>query len=183
MARFIEVIDHDPGWAVCFEQERDLLKPVFGKALVEVHHIGSTAVPGLQAKPIIDILAEVASGTDVIAFYPQMEALGYNCRGECLDAEIPGTPGRYYFSKNKEGIRYAHVHVCHEGHAQICELIALRDFLRAHPEEAARYGALKLQLAGRYPYANLDYMRRKDGLVRELVASAVEWWQSEGRGR
>src|ERR1700676_2006141 len=100
MTRVIEVVDYDPNWIPAFEKEAAMLTPVFGQRLLEVHHIGSTAVPGLQAKPIIDILVVLDDTGDINSFNPAMEALGYRARAECLDAPIPGTPGRFYFSKD-----------------------------------------------------------------------------------
>jgi GrpB-like predicted nucleotidyltransferase (UPF0157 family) len=102
-------------------------------------------------------------------------AFGYRVRGECLDAEVPGTPGRFYFSKDSGGVRTCHVHACAEGHPQIADLLAVRDFLRAHSECAAQYGALKRDLAACYRYDNVSYMRGKDAFVKALIEVARGW--------
>ena len=120
-----------------------MLAPAFARRLVEVHHIGSTAGPGLQAKPIIDILVVLDDTDDINLFNPAMEALGYCARGECLDAPIPGTPGRFYFSKDTNGVRSHQVHVCAKGHREILDKLAFRDYLRANECKAAAYGNLK----------------------------------------
>ena len=109
-----------------------------------------------------------------------MEELGYDCRGECLEAEVPGTPGRHYFCQNRNGVRYSHVHVCKIGHEEIRAILAFRDYLRAHPQEAQRYDDLKRHLAQQFAYNNIEYMRGKDALVKELISLALKWWRGTG---
>jgi GrpB-like predicted nucleotidyltransferase (UPF0157 family) len=175
MSRRIEVVEYDSNWPARLEAEAGILASVFKSGLVGIHHIGSTAVPGLAAKPTIDILCIVKVGTSVPACYGDMQQLGYECRGECLDAIIPGTPGRYYFSKAVHSQHIVHVHVCHEGHFQIAELIGLRDYLRTHSSEAQEYGACKARLAADFAQDNMGYMRGKDALVKALIEKAMEW--------
>jgi GrpB-like predicted nucleotidyltransferase (UPF0157 family) len=175
ISRTIEVLDSDEAWSLEYQAEADRLRAVFGAALVAIHHIGSTAVPGLRAKPTIDIVVEVTSDVSIEAFYPGMRALGYDCRGECLDAIVPGTPGRHYFSKKVAMKHTHHVHVCHAGHHQVPELLALRDYLRAHPGAIADYGKLKTELAERFSHNNVEYMRGKDRFIKELIALAEDW--------
>ena len=183
MSRFIEVVNYRTDWLARYENEAGMLREVFGESLARLHHIGSTSVPGMKAKPIIDILVEVERGVNVNRFNPRMGELGYDCRGECLDATIPGTPGRFYFSKNVRGMRSFHVHVCHVSHWQICELLALRDYLRSNREEAVKYGELKSRLAKKFPYDNVEYMRGKDQLVKALTAAALAWGKSSPTSR
>ena len=104
-----------------------------------------------------------------------MQNLGYRVRGECLDAEVPGTPGRFYFSKDVAGVRTRQVHVCAEDHPQVADLLALRDYLRSHPERAGQYGALKQDLAGRHRHDSAGYMRGKDAFVKVLIDEARAW--------
>ena len=92
-------------------------------------------------------------------FSSAMEGLGYRVRGECLDAEVPGTPGRFYFSKDQDGRRTHHTHACAVGHVEIADKLAFRDYLRTHPSRAAEYGALKYELARRFRHDNIAYMR------------------------
>jgi GrpB-like predicted nucleotidyltransferase (UPF0157 family) len=110
-----------------------------------------------------------------------MGSLGYRVRGECLDSEVPGTPGRFYFSKDTGGVRTHHVHACAEGHPQVADLLAVPDYLRSHPERAAQYGALKRDLAERHRHDNISYMRGKDAFVKALIDDAREWVSSLGR--
>ena len=175
MVRTIEVLPHDTVWESAFVQESRALEQVFAPALIAIHRIGSTSVRDLAAKPIIDILV-VLHETDTIArFSNAMEALGYQVRGECLDAEIPGTPGRFYFSKNRGETRTHHVHVCAVGHPEIADKLAFRDYLRAHPSRAAEYGALKERLALRHRQDSIGYMHGKDNFIRTVLQEAREW--------
>ena len=101
-----------------------------------------------------------------------MEAIGYRPRGECLDATIPGTPGRFYFSKDHNGIRTHQTHVCAEGHSEIADKLAFRDYLRTHPSEACAYGQIKQRLALAHSADNIGYMLGKDAFVKSLLAKA-----------
>ena len=181
MTRLIAVVDSDPTWGTAFEREAAALARVFGEMLLAVHHIGSTSVPALPAKPIIDLLVVLRETETIARFDAAMEALGYRIRGECLDAEIPGTPGRFYFSKDKQGVRTHQVHACAAGHPEIADKLAFRDYLRAHPAQAARYGALKRRLALEYSHDNIGYMRGKDQFIKSLLQDARHWRRtSEG---
>lgn len=93
MPQHVRVVPPDPAWAEGYRRERALLMPVFGPLLVELHHIGSTAVEGLWAKPILDLMPVVTSLEAVDRLDPELEALGYQCMGEF------GIPGRRYFRK------------------------------------------------------------------------------------
>jgi len=177
MARIIEVVDYDPAWVGAFKKEAAVLNAIFGQRIVEVHHIGSTAVPGLDAKPIIDILVILDTTDDINSFDRAMEDAGYRVRGECLDATIPGTPGRFYFTKETNGVRSHHVHVYAEGHWEIVDKLAFRDYLRAHPGKAAAYGELKRRIAAEHRFDNIGYMRAKDGFVKSTLAEARRWYE------
>ena len=178
MSRTVQVSEYDPCWTRAFANEADALRGVFGHDLIAIHHIGSTSVPGLSAKPIIDILVVLRDTESIGRFSDRMEQLGYRVRGECLDAEIPGTPGRYYFSKDDKGIRTHQVHACAEGHSEIVDKIAFRNYLSAHQRVTAEYGTLKRELAQRFRQDNIGYMRGKDAFVRAALDRAREWTQS-----
>src|SRR5262249_43957841 len=163
------VVDYDPIWIAAFENEAANLNEIFGQRVIEVHHIGSTAVAGLDAKPIIDILVVVDHTNDINSFDREMENVGYRVRGECLDATIPGPPGRFYFTKETNGIRSHHVHVCAKGHWEIFDKLAFRDYLRSHSNEAAAYGELKRRIAAQFRFDNIGYMHAKDGFVKATL--------------
>jgi GrpB-like predicted nucleotidyltransferase (UPF0157 family) len=176
MQRIIAVCDYQDHWPQLYAEESALIKPVFGSDLLYIEHIGSTSIPNMRAKPVIDILVVVKPASDIPSFYNGMKRHGYDCRGECLDAPFPGTPGRYYFSKNKNGIRHSHVHVCHAGHREIKDYLAFREYLRAHPDMARDYGNLKAELASKYSHDNFQYMMGKNDFVKDLIRKSLIWY-------
>lgn len=169
--RNIYVVPHDPAWAQSYAEEVQLLRPVFGANLVEMHHIGSTAIPGIHAKPVIDILPVVKDIEAVDALNPQMEALGYHPKGEY------GIPGRRYFFKQGTKDHSHHVHVFQQGSPEIARHVNFCAYLRAHPEEAQAYSQLKIDLAQQFPHDIDGYCDGKDTLVRELDEKAARWAQ------
>jgi GrpB-like predicted nucleotidyltransferase (UPF0157 family) len=176
MGRKIEVINYDPSWIADFETESAMLARIFGQRLVEIQHIGSTSVPNLLAKPIIDILIVLDHTDDIDSFNSFMETLGYRVRGECLDATIPGTPGRFYFTKETNGVRSHHVHIYAKGHSDILDKLAFRDYLRAHESVALAYADLKRSLAVDHRFDNIGYMRGKDAFVKSVLVDARRWY-------
>jgi GrpB-like predicted nucleotidyltransferase (UPF0157 family) len=177
MGRIIEVVDYDPNWIKAFEDEAAALSHIFSRRLLEIHHVGSTSVPNLPAKPIIDILVVLDDTSDIDLFNPSMEALGYRARGECLEAEIPGIPGRFYFSKDTNGVRSHHAHVCAKGHREIFDKLAFREYLRVHGDVAASYGNLKQRAAVDHRFDNIGYMNAKDNFVKSVLLDARRWYQ------
>ena len=172
MGRLIEIVDYDPNWIKAFEDEAAPVKHVFGQRMLEIHHVGSTSVPNLAAKPIIDTLVVLDDTSDIDRFSPAMQLLGYRVRGECLDAEIPGTPGRFYLTKETNGVRSHHTHVCAIGHQDILDKLAFRDYLRANREVAIAYAELKRRAAIDHRFDNISYMRAKDSFVKSTLADA-----------
>jgi len=179
MGRRIDVVDYNPQWITVFEMESAMLARIFDQRLVDLQHIGSTAVPGLAAKPIIDILIVLDHTEDIDSFNPSMEELGYRVRGECLDATIPGTPGRFYFTKETNGVRSHHVHICAKGHAEIQDKLAFRDYLRANKSVALAYANLKRRLAVDHHFDNIGYMRGKDDFVKSVLVDARRWYATQ----
>jgi len=159
-------------WPQEFEQEAAGLRTVFGDQLVDIEHIGSTAVPGLTAKPIIDMIPVVRDIQLVDELNPQMVALGYEPLGEF------GLPGRRYFRKGGDE-RTHHAHVYEMGNSEIQRHLAFRDYLRTHPADARRYGDLKTRLAAAHPDNWDAYMDGKDAFVKALEAEALKWYAQQ----
>jgi len=130
---------------------------------------------GIKAKPIIDILVVIKHIKTIETFNAPMQQLGYQPRGECLDNPIPGTPGRFYFSRDTDGVRTHQVHVCQEGHPDIEDKLAFRDYLRAHRKEAQAYSRLKERLAAEHPHDIVGYIQGKDAFVQDIIAQAQAW--------
>lgn len=169
MPRIIELTPYNPNWPAKYELEAQQLVTVFGDQLISIHHIGSTAIPGIKAKPIIDIMVVVQEIEKVEGFNPGMIRLGYTPRGEA------GIPGRRYFRKDRDGTRSHHVHVYAKEHAAIQTQLNFRDFLRAHPEDALAYSRLKESLAAEYRYDSVTYTESKTGFIMEINQRAAQW--------
>ena len=166
--RKIEVVAYNKDWPTHFEKEAARVRDAIEEGLMEVHHIGSTAVPGLSAKPIIDLLLEVSDLALLDRFDSKMELLGYSIKGEY------GIPGRRFYLKGLIH-RTHHIHAFESGSAGFLRHLALRDFLRTHPVEAMKYGELKQEIAGRFPLNNDGYCEAKHDFVQQLEKRALRW--------
>ncbi len=170
--RNIEVVAYDPSWPQQFEREWTALQSIFGDLLIAIHHIGSTAIQGMAAKPIIDMLPEVRDITQLDALNPQLEALGYEAMGEY------GLPGRRYFRKLEGQRHLVHLHAFQRDDPEITRHLAFRDYLRTHPEIAAEYATLKISLAQQFPHSSEDYQDSKHAWIQATEKDALEWHMS-----
>jgi len=165
--RKIEVVDYDPSWPAQFGAERAIIRRALGDVVVDIHHIGSTAMPGLAAKPIIDILLEVGDLAALDAHNPDMDAIGYKPMGEF------GIPGRRYFPKGGDNRSHQiHAFVC--GDPNVGRHIAFRDYLWCHQDVAQEYGELKRRVARACDNDIGRYCDGKDAYVKRVEALAVE---------
>ena len=158
----VELVEHDPRWADLFEEERAQLAGVFDGKAVGIEHIGSTSVPDLCAKPIVDVLIglrELELTDEQIA---AMERLGYAYLGE------HGLPGRLFFRKDP---RTHHVHVVEHGREHWERQLVFRDTLRRDPEERQRYDEFKRRLAAE-GHPREAYTELKTPFIREVEARA-----------
>ncbi len=169
------VVPHHPAWADGFCQESARIAAVFGPLLVAIHHAGSTAIPGIKAKPTIDILVEVQQITAVDAYNDSMIELGYEPRGEY---EIPG---RRFFTKTSGTARTHNVHTFQTGHPEIERMLNLRDYLRAHPDEAQAYSGLKEELSRQFPTDIERYTLGKSAFIEEIMRRAKRWRERDSR--
>jgi GrpB-like predicted nucleotidyltransferase (UPF0157 family) len=172
MARQIKVVPYHPNWSELFEAEADELTAILGQEVVAIHHIGSTAIPGISAKPIIDMLVEVHDIEKIDDFNEEMIQLGYQPKGEF------GIPGRRFFIKGGDATRTHHVHVFQTGNPEVERYLDFRDYMTAHPEEAQAYGRLKAQLAQKFPEDIDSYMEGKDRFIKEIDRKAQAWRKS-----
>lgn len=175
--RGVEVVAHDPRWPERFEEEAHRLREAFGADLVSIHHIGSTAVPGLPAKPILDLMPLVRDVRQADAAATALLHLGYEARGEY------GIAGRRYFVRQDlRGRRTHHLHAFQADHPAAADHLSFRDYLRAHPEQARRYAELKMRSAERFPRDSRRYSEAKAALVQDLLARARRWRSGSGAG-
>lgn len=165
----VRIVDHDPGWAVRADEELHRIGDTLGSVVVRLEHIGSTAVPGLAAKPILDLQISVAAIEPRERYVGALERLGY------LFAPAAASPGRHFFGRPPERPRSHHVHVCEVGSDDEFRHLAVRDFLRAHGDVALTYAALKRAVVRRHPQDRLAYIAGKESYVIDLEARAVTW--------
>lgn len=171
MARQIVVVPFQDDWEQIYKKEAEKLSGILRQTLCAIHHIGSTSVPGLPAKPTIDILAEVASLQTVDERNDAFRRLGYLPYGEY------GIKGRRYFCKtDAEGNHLVHIHIFKEGSEDAVRHLAFRDYLATHQQDAAFYGRIKQQLAESFPYDRASYQKGKEAAVRKIEERALQWW-------
>lgn len=168
--RKVEVLPYDKQWVSMFEEESRKLYEIFGAEMIEVHHIGSTSVSGLQAKPIIDLMPVVRDIHRIDDYNIAMIAIGYEPKGENGIAE------RRYFQKGGDN-RTRHVHMYACGNSEIKRHLAFRDYLRVHPDVAQEYGSLKEKLSQKFPYDIESYIKGKELLASEIGRKAIAWYR------
>lgn len=164
----MEVWDYNPEWEREFLIEKNRLLHALEEVAIKIHHIGSTAIPGIKAKPIIDILIEVTSLDEMDGLTNGMKGLGYEAKGE------NGIKGRRYFQKGGEE-RSHHVHCYLEGNEEIKRHLLFRDYLRAFPEKALEYSELKEKLSAQFLYDPEKYVNGKLDFVRRTDKDAWLW--------
>ncbi len=161
----IEVVPYDPAWPARFDAEKQLLQVALSAWLAgEIEHIGSTAVEGLSAKPVLDIMAPVASLNASLAAIPAAVATGYLHHPYRADV-------MHWFCKPSPHVRTHHLHLVPLGSDLWRDRLAFRDALRASPALAAEYTALKLRLAARFRHDREAYTEHKEPFVRRVLLS------------
>ncbi len=162
----VTIRDYEPIWPAMYEAERRRIVEAIRPWLVDIQHAGSTSVPGLAAKPVVDIMASVRSLDDDRHFVPAMQAIGY----DYVPVYEDDIPDRRYFRRGEP--RLFHVHVTeHEGDFWKRHL-AFRDYLRGHPEAAAEYATLKRELAGQHGSDRLGYVNAKTEFIEGVLDRA-----------
>jgi len=167
--RAITVLAYDPQWAESFAREAHSLAALLGEGVIDIQHVGSTAVVGMYAKPIVDVLVVVGDLQPVDELEVEFTRRGYLVRGE------NGIPGRRYLVKGTHTERSHHIHIYAAGHPDRERMLAVRDYLRQNPAEAAAYSALKLELAAQFPADSAGYSAGKAAFVQSLLARALAW--------
>ena len=166
--RKIVVVPHENHWSEKFQMEAKRLKSAMPET-VKIYHIGSTSVPGLAAKPIIDMIMEVENIERVDGWNERFIELGYIVKGE------NGISRRRYYIHGTEEKRSYHLHVFEKGNPEIVRHLAFRDYMMAHCEEAEAYATLTKELAEKYTYDGELYTEGKNEFVRNVDEKAKEW--------
>ncbi len=172
----VVVVAYDSAWPVQFEEEKARIVAAIGTYLDAIEHIGSTAVPGLGSKPVLDIQASVRNYSLIAECVPLLEGLGYEYKGE------HGIPGRHFFRKPGTAVsgleRTHHLHIVSKdaalGRATWEKQVLFRDYLCAHPETAQEYYRLKSTLALQFAADRQSYTQGKTDFILNVVAQARE---------
>lgn len=169
MAQHIVVTEPNPLWSDMFKIEAMKIEEILGENCAAIHHIGSTSVAGLAAKPIIDIMPIVYKLEDVDKVASEFKKIGYEYMGEF------GIPGRRYLRKGGDE-RTHQIHIFAENNtADIERHLAVRDYLRTHKDICEKYAVLKKELAEKYPYDIDGYCDGKEEFVQQMEREALVW--------
>jgi GrpB-like predicted nucleotidyltransferase (UPF0157 family) len=157
---------YDPKWRQSFEREEKKIRKIFGREALEIQHIGSTAIPGILAKPIIDIALIVPSLKNVKRNIKKLKEIGYELKKNDTKKE------RLFFTKGPENNRTHYLHVGEAGSGYAEDMIFFRDYLRNNKTAATKYSELKKKLAKEYSERREIYTAKKEKLVKEMVKKA-----------
>ena len=171
----IVIAPYDPAWPARFAAEAERIRQAFGTHALRIEHVGSTAVPGLPAKPVIDIQVSVPSLELGDLFHSQLVALGYtHFPLGAFDLVYP------FYKRPTEWPSTHHVHLCAAGSEQERSHLAFRDYLRSSPALAAEYASLKQQLASAHDGLTMESQERyslsKSEFVRSVLVHAAANW-------
>lgn len=166
--RVIEVVPHSSQWIEEYRKEAKVICNIMDNEIVEIHHIGSTSIPNIYAKPVIDILIGVKDIENIDKYNKEMEKLGYIAKGE------NGIPGRRFFLKGLYN-RTHHVHIFQAGSLEIKRHLNFRDYMIAHPKEAQQYEELKKELAVKFKYDIEGYCDGKNAFIKDIDNKAKVW--------
>jgi len=167
--RRVELISYDSNWKDMYKEESEKIKDVLSDIIIDIHHIGSTAIPGIKSKPAIDILVEVKDIEAVDQYNNKIEELGYEVMGE------HGIPKRRFFRKGGNK-RTHHIHIFKVGNEEIERHINFKEYLIAHPDKAREYSKLKEKLANKYTYDVENYTNSKSDFIKKINRKAKLWW-------
>jgi GrpB-like predicted nucleotidyltransferase (UPF0157 family) len=163
--RPVYTADYDPHWPATFEQLRGLIAGALAGLALRIEHIGSTAVSGLAAKPIIDLDVVIGTVADLPAITTRLRTLGYQPEGDL------GIPGREAFT-TPPGAPSHHLYVCARDSRELARHLAFRDFLRSHPDVADVYAELKRSLASQFRDGKTDYAEAKAAFIEQALATS-----------
>ncbi len=165
--------EYDPTWPTQFADIRNLLEEVFAMHSIEIEHIGSTSIPGIKAKPLIDILVIVDKMTEFEDEKKMMEEYEYKWGENYIEPN-----SIIFYKEGIDGKKIENIHVCLRGSPKAIQFITTRDYLRVHPARAAAYSDLKVYLKEKYPDDYLAYRRDKQSFIDETERLTKEWMRN-----
>jgi len=163
----IRLTDFSEEWSLRYQSETNILREIFGDEILRFEHFGSTSVPGMKAKPVIDMMCIVKDIREIDRFNDKMASLGYDVAGEW------GISGRRLFRKGGEN-RSHHIHFYQFDHPEIQRHLIFRDYLRSHPMEIMKYSHFKERLAQQFDSTS-EYSPAKKQFVKEMEERALRW--------
>lgn len=161
----VRVVEYDARWPGLFTAEGQRIRKACGALAIQLEHVGGTSIPGMCAKPVLDIAAGRPLGTSVLDYVVPLARAGYEHRGE------RGVPGREFFRRGVP--RAYHLHLVEEGGPLWCDYLAFRDYLRSHPSAAQQFAGHKRALAVRFPNDREAYIEAKSTYVLEILQLAT----------
>lgn len=174
----VSIIPYDPNWPKMFAEERDHLLTSLPREMIgRIEHFGSTAIPGLAAKPIVDMLIEVRSLEETRSrIVPVLEAQRYDYFWRPTSGDDVPPFYAWFIKRDAAGIRTHHIHMVEKDFEQ-WERLLFRDYLIEHPEVAKEYEALKLRLAEDYPNDRVAYTNGKTDYVMRVTQIAKKYYK------
>ena len=161
--RNIVIIPYDEKWKLCFEQIAGELSAALGDLVLSIEHVGSTSVPDLAAKPIIDIDVVIEDESKLEAVISALAKIGYQHEGNC------GIPGREAFGyEGKSHLMEHHLYVCPKDSPELRRHLSFRDYLRTHPEAVKEYIRIKEEAARLFPHDIDGYINHKGTLIEKI---------------
>lgn len=164
----VELNEFSTEWAKEYEAEAKILKEVLGDKILEIHHVGSTSIKGLKAKPVIDILVAIKSLENITEIEEILKDYDYSNRGQ------QGVEDRYFFAKGKEDARTHYIHFVEPNNNTYYNLILFKKYLLEHEEYIQKYCELKQELAEKYPDERKKYTAGKSEFISNVIKLAHE---------
>lgn len=176
MAREMIVVPYNDMWAKVYETEKCILIGIFGDLIIDIQHFGSTAIKGLSAKPIIDIMIVVNDIKQIDEYNHDMEYHGYSVRGE------NGIEGRRYFvklSSDNSGNHTHHIHIYQKGNSHISDELRFRDYLRIDKEALEEYERIKIEASLKFRYSPREYVDAKYDCIKSIMDKANLYYKNK----
>jgi len=161
----VEIVDYNPQWTEIFSAERDVLLAITKEHFIALEHVGSTAIPGQRAKPIIDMMAAVHSLNELDTFLPELSNYGY----QLIETDMPN---RHLLRRQVGSSQTFHLHIVELSTWDECNERLMRDYLLKNPQEVKAYGELKDELANTYAEDSLTYTKAKTRFIQSVVDKA-----------
>ncbi len=169
--------EYDPSWVEIFKIKEKVLRSILGDEIVRIHHIGSTSIPGMLAKPQVDLLVEVRDLEAIPKYYGEMETAGFKSMGRKYTRK---PDNEYFVVDSADGKRLASIHVYQEGNEEIENLLTFRDYLIENEEARKMYIDMKRDLYVKFRDNYPEYRKGKFEVIEKLKAQAFDWKKSQG---